>query len=436
MKPVNSTAHRRIGVICPAISGHLNPALALAGELQDRGYEVAYFGPADAAAKCRSAEIRHIVIGERSMPAGTVFEQMRHQGELSGREACRWILRCLQQEAEMHFADLPEALRRWRPDGLLVDQVQPGAASVAEHGKHRYWTLCHALPVNLDLTVPPFISTLDAMQGRLGCARNFLAWMSVLPLALPLLRTINRQRRALGLRGLAPGSFGESKEGVLAQIPRAFEFPQRRIPPTLRFTGPWVRAKNRGEPWFPWNELDGRPLIYASMGTLQNRIGDVFRLIAEACQGLGAQLVISQGAHDATPLPYLPGKPIIVPMAPQLALLERASLVITHAGLNTALETLAAGVPMVALPVTNDQPGVAARIRRCGAGELLPFDRLNVPELRKLVESVLREPKYREAARRMRGEIQRANGLRQAADLVEEAFPLGTSDREIETLVC
>lgn len=48
--------------------------------------------------------------------------------------------------------------------------------------------------------------------------------------------------------------------------------------------------------------------------------------------------------------------------APQLELLKRASVCITHAGFNTVIESLANGVPQVAIPITHDQPGVAARI--------------------------------------------------------------------------
>ena len=74
----------------------------------------------------------------------------------------------------------------------------------------------------------------------------------------------------------------------------------------------------------------------------------------------------------------LPRDPITVPFAPQLELLKRAAVCITHAGLNTALESLTNGVPMVAIPITNDQPGVAARVRWTRSGEVVPLKKLNV----------------------------------------------------------
>ena len=84
----------------------------------------------------------------------------------------------------------------------------------------------------------------------------------------------------------------------------------------------------------------------------------------------------------------MPGNPIVVPVAPQLDLLSRAALTITHAGLNTVLESLSYGVPMVAIPVGNDQPGVAARIKWRGVGELLALKHLKAAKLRPLMDQV------------------------------------------------
>ncbi len=124
---------------------------------------------------------------------------------------------------------------------------------------------------------------------------------------------------------------------------------------------------------FPWEQLDGRPLVYASLGTLQNGSEDTFRIMAEACAGLHAQLVITLGGGlDPSRLGSLPGDPLVVRYAPQLEIVKRAAAVITHAGLNTTLESLAEGVPPVCIPFGNDQPGVAARVAARGAGVVIP----------------------------------------------------------------
>jgi MGT family glycosyltransferase len=112
-------------------------------------------------------------------------------------------------------------------------------------------------------------------------------------------------------------------------------------------------------------------------------------------------------------------------VAPQLALLEKAAIVITHAGLNTALESLARGLPMVAIPITNDQPGVARRLEWLGVAEVVPPARLTVSRLRTAISRVLGNPGYRERARQRAAEIRELDGVRRAADIVEEAFRTG-----------
>ena len=81
-----------------------------------------------------------------------------------------------------------------------------------------------------------------------------------------------------------------------------------------------------------------------------------------------------------------------------MELLKHASVCITHAGLNTVLEALAQGVPQVAIPVTNDQPGVAARIADKKTGLFVPLKELTAPRLSHLVDKVLNDPTYRNNA--------------------------------------
>jgi zeaxanthin glucosyltransferase len=99
--------------------------------------------------------------------------------------------------------------------------------------------------------------------------------------------------------------------------------------------------------------------------------------------------------------------------------------VITHAGLNTTLESLANGVPMVAIPVTNDQPGVAARIEWFGVGKRIPIAKLNVSKLSRAVREVLENPAYRVRAQELQSQIVAADGLETAANIVERTFQLG-----------
>jgi MGT family glycosyltransferase len=167
-----------------------------------------------------------------------------------------------------------------------------------------------------------------------------------------------------------------------------------------------------------------KPLIYASLGTLVNGRDDLYKHILEAVESLeDVQVVLSIG-HNINPenLGPIPSNTIVVRSAPQIELLKRAALCITHAGLNTALESLAHGVPMVAIPIGYDQPGVAARIAHHGTGEFIEVDELTTDRLRGLIEKVLQDPSYREQAEYFQKVISKTRGLDVAADIIEQAF--------------
>jgi len=118
----------------------------------------------------------------------------------------------------------------------------------------------------------------------------------------------------------------------------------------------------------------------------------------------------------------IPPNTIVVPAAPQIELLKRAALCITHAGLNTTLEALGQGVPLVAIPIGYDQPGNAARIAYHRVGEFMELDDLSSEGLLGLIRKVLDDPSYRERAGYFREAIAAANGLEVACKVIERAF--------------
>jgi MGT family glycosyltransferase len=165
------------------------------------------------------------------------------------------------------------------------------------------------------------------------------------------------------------------------------------------------------------------------MGTILNGRVDVFRAIVSAvAKNKDLQLVLSVGDQlDPRQIGRAPSNAIIVQRAPQLELLKRATVCITHAGLNTVLESLAQGVPQLAIPITYDQPGVAARIAHKKTGVVTSLAELTADHLAGLLRELLNEPSYRANARKLQKAIAEANGLSVAADLIEES--LGVSKK-------
>lgn len=209
-------------------------------------------------------------------------------------------------------------------------------------------------------------------------------------------------------------------------MPESFDFPRENRCPHQFYTGPFRDIESRKHQQFPWERLNGRPLVYASLGTVRNKTPRVFQLIAEACMCLDVQLVITLGGGSLTPeeLGSLPGDPVVVHYAPQIELLQKASLAITHAGLNTTLESLAEGVPLVAIPVADDQPGVAARIKWSGVGKVIFPRNLTVNALRRSLQETMNDKRYRQAAQAMKLRIGIMDGASAAAKIAEDVLGL------------
>ncbi len=143
----------------------------------------------------------------------------------------------------------------------------------------------------------------------------------------------------------------------------------------------------------------------------------LYRLISAS-----VPLIIGAGGSTKILEHKFSGEPLVLEYAPQLAILSRAKLVITHAGMNTCMETLKFGKPMVAVPVTNDQPGVGARIEYHACGKTIFLGKMSKSKLKQAVEKVWRNKSYTKKAQFFRVEIRKAGGSPRAADLIEETF--------------
>ena len=312
-------------------------------------------------------------------------------------------------------------------DALVLDQVDRGLGLVPMHLGIPYVHVSNALHLVYSGNTPlctfdwPHETTPEAQARNQAGVRGF---MQVLEPATSVAHAYAVQ---VGLNIDWTDPLATMSElAWLTQTPKEFDFESPHWPSQLHYTGPFHDGFGRIESDFPWDRLMGEPLVYASMGTLQNGLESVFSAIAQAVEPRpGLQLVLSIGdGLDSKQISSLPANCIVVNRAPQVELLKRSALCITHAGLNTALESLTQGVPMVAIPVTNDQPGVAARIAYTKTGAYVRIQEMTASRLSSLIDEVLSNPEYRYNADNMKQAIAKRNGLERAVDLLEQAFHL------------
>ena len=399
---------------------------ALGHELQKRGHCVTVVGIEDAQPKVLAAGLSFQVIGKSDFPKGATQELFAQLGSLKGFKASQYTINWLSNEAKMYLRDAPEAIQAVGIEALLVDQATPQGGTIAEYLDIPFVSVCCALILNQEISVPPYITAWNYDASWQGFLRNRLGYLLLNRIWKPLWQVINDYRQQWNLPLYPNYNAYYSQLAQLSQQPIEFEFPRKELPSVFHFTGPYSNSVSREPASFPYEKLSGQPLIYASMGTVQNQLLWIFQIISEACVGLDVQLVIALGREaDLASLPELLGNPIVVGYAPQLELLQEASLTITHAGLNTTLESLSNGVPMVAIPITNDQPGVAARIVWTGTGEVIPLNILTTEKLRRAIARVFTQDSYKKNALRLQEAIYHAGGGHSAADIIEQAVSTG-----------
>jgi zeaxanthin glucosyltransferase len=415
-----------IGLLCPAASGHLNPMTTLGYELKQRGHRVTLVGLLDSQPKVLAAGLEFRAIGEAEFPTGATANVSAKLGQLSGFAAFQYTVALFRQMTEILLKETTATLHSAGVEALLIDQTSFGGSTVAQVLDLPFISVSCALMLNQEPNIPPLNT--DWSYHPNGCTRlrNQTFNELMLRVAKPITDLVAEYRQQKNLPKLQHPNDAYSQLAQLCQQPAEFEFPRQSLPSCFHFTGPYSNPASREPTFFPYEQLTGQPLIYASLGTVQNRLLETFQVIAKACQDLDAQLVIALGGGN-TPesLPILPGSPLVVGYAPQLELLKRASLTITHAGMNTTLESLSNGVPMVAIPIANDQPGVASRIAWTGTGEVIPLKQLSVPKLQGAIKQVLAKDSYNNNAVRLQRAIQVAGGVSRASDIIEQVLLTG-----------
>jgi zeaxanthin glucosyltransferase len=418
-----------LGILTFPGTGHLNPMCALGRRLKQRGHQVTIFQIADLEAAVQAAGLNFVQIGRNEFPLGALRLLDHKLSRLNGLEALRYTGERIVATSTMVLEDAPEVIHGANIDALLVDQAEVAGGTVAEHLELPFISVALAVPIHLEANVPFFAFNWRYGSSLLHKTRNHLGNLFIEHLAGKSRLVLNPYRERWHLPQIQHTNDLYSRRAQIAQIPGEFDFPRRKLPDCFHYTGPFIDSHARKPVDFPWDRLaTDRPLIYATMGTLQNGVAHVFQVIAEACAGLDAQLVLSLGAGFEN-VTALPGKPIVVRYAPQLELLRHSALTICHGGLNTVLESLSAGIPMVVIPVTNDQPGVGSRVEWTGTGKSIPVQRLATTKLRDAVRCVLEDPNYCARARYFQACMANANGLEKAADIVEKSLGLYTEAR-------
>lgn len=302
--------------------------------------------------------------------------------------------------------DLLDELQRFPADVVVTNEMLLGVMAGAERAE----IPCVVLSPNIYLFplpgVPPFGPGLLPARGPLGRMRDALVHNLSFKIFGKGTSAYNATRRALGLPPLDHPFYQVTRVAKhLVLTSPAFDFPALSLPPHVLYTGPEIEDPAWVEPCCsPWKNDDSRPLILVAFSTtFQNHL-PILRRIITALSGLPVRAVVTVGpALSTREFPAIENV-FVCSSAPHSQLLSQATAVITHAGHGTVIRSLAAGVPLLCMPMGRDQNDNAARVVARGAGLRLSAN-ANPRRIRKAILKILNSSHYRNCAEQLGKQI-------------------------------
>jgi MGT family glycosyltransferase len=385
-------------IVVPPLTGHINPAVSLAGELLLRGHQVAWAVHRDLMpdALPAGAEIY-------ALPAESNLDLGQRSSGVRGLESVKFFYEqfCLPL-ARASLEPLQDIVQTVKPDLMICDHQMLAGALVARARKIPWFTLA-----STNVSILKMSAVIDAWieEQFAGLQRDY---------GLPV-----QARPDFSSHGVIVFS----SEALLGGKYAYYDAP-------YHFVGPALTHRPLAAD-FPWQELQsGAPRMLISLGTVSRDRGTRFyEVMMEALDNL----VLSDSLPARRPLQVVmvapeelcdraPANFIVRPKVPQTALLPHMDAVLCHAGHNTVCEALSFGLPLIVAPIRDDQPIVARQVIDAGAGLFMRYGKVTAATARAAVKKLLLESGYRDGAVRLKESFRRLGGASQAASILEDSL--------------
>ena len=327
---------------------------------------------------------------------------------------------------ESCLREIHQAFETFKPDAVYTDSMDLMAMLVADNLKVPFAQGSGTAIYYFEKDVPPIGSGWDINQ----IWRNRMRLIPYLLRLVPyMLWSYMNNRKAI--KAFNPAWKADIMvQGVSPYLYMLFSTDkveyQRKFIPVVFYVGPSMLVPNENElPDFPWERLDPtRPLIYCATGTLffkwyKEFYKNVLKALSDDNFPIPVQVVLAIGAgQPIEELGEIPKNAIVVQYSPQIKLLERTSVLITHAGISTVNEALMQGIPMLSVPLGRDRMEMAQKSVHNGFGIRLDLDKATPRRIKKAMLELLRSPKYQRAAEGVMYSYRSCDAPRTGADLI------------------
>ncbi len=383
--------------------GHMNPTLPVVAELVRRGHQVVYY----------SGEAMRSVIEQTGASFHSYGAAFPDETIPAYDNQFMHLLYFMQMRQRVLELLIPQ-VRALQPDAILYDQTCGWGSNLAQ-----------ILDIPAICSMPIFAMTPMMLLSDPAQMRNRLVSGSTIRQIRTLAHHI-----ATTYHVPVPSFFGMASNPGQCNIvytSQAFQPEALTFDATYAFVGPSL-APRFDAPALQWDDIEaGKPLLYISLGTLFNDRPGILRQCLQAFADGPYQVIMAIGQTLAPQdLGTVPANIIVRPFVPQLEVLDRAAVFLSHGGMNSASEALYHGVPLVVMPQSADQPWVAKRVAQLGAGINIGAHPRDAIALRQAVDRVSATPTYAAASARLGETFRQAGGYQRAADVTEQVMQTQT----------
>lgn len=383
--------------------GHINPALPVIRELVQRGEQVI-------CVNTEGMRAVHVATGAAftAYPElSTIDELMNNANGTIAGNALGLI-----KIAEQIMPWVLEMLAREKPDLVIFDSLCSWAKQATE---------------KLGIKAAGSVSTFVFEPGAMPTVpiSSMLSMVgSMIPHMPAYWQIASRMKKNYGVNGVGlTGAVGSTAPLNVVYTSALFQPGSDKLKGKYQFVGPSI-APRAASSDFPFEAITRSPVVYISLGTINNERPEFYRQCFAAFADYDAQFVLSAGKKtDIAALGTIPPNFIVKPFVPQLEVLQRSDLFITHGGMNSVHEGLYYNVPLIVIPQQFEQSIVAQQVVKHGAGVALgdkpPFGQVTAEQLRSAVEQVMKARAQYHAAAVVLGEsLRTAGGYQRAAEVL------------------
>jgi len=373
--------------------GHLHPMIPTAMAARTHGHEVAFACGESLRAPVEGSGFPFFPVG---LDLAGEVDSERLVPELGGlvgkdRAAMYWREIFASREPSRAVPELLDLASWWSPDLIVRDDTTFAGCIAAE---------------------------------RLGLVHAAIHTVAYRPLLYQLVAgRLDEQRANVGLQP-DPDVLMPFRYLYLSSFPPGFLDAAMALPATTHFLRPSAFDASGAEGLPAWTaDLGELPVVFLSLGTIVNHRNAVFATLIRALRDLPVQLIVTVG-RDQDPQQFgpQPDNVHIERYIPQTQLFPLCDVVVNHGGSGTINAALTAGLPMVIVPISADQPENAERCAALGVARVVSLDALSEDSAREAVDSVIENGAYRTAAQQLARRAHDLPDVDHAVELLERLF--------------